>query len=219
MSKKWASPKFPDSYIGENSKEYDDSAWMERNQKMTTLTCINYLYDEKLDKIGKLDHLSKENSLILDMGCGTGFSSELLVSQGFRVVAIDVLVDMIYKAREKRETHVEYESINLILADINNLPFRESIFELALSVSAYNFIIHGLKHIEEKKNRLHHTIRMIFDILKPHGRFVIEFYPANDQELELFTSSFRSNGFDGYYIKQRENQQSGQTFLLLKKMG
>ena len=219
MSKKWASPKFPDSYIGENSKEYDDSAWMERNQKMTTLTCINYLYDEKLDKIGKLDHLSKENSLILDMGCGTGFSSELLVSQGFRVVAIDVLVDMIYKAREKRETHIEYESINLILADINNLPFRESIFELALSVSAYNFIIHGLKHIEEKKNRLHHTIRMIFDILKPHGRFVIEFYPANDQELELFTSSFRSNGFDGYYIKQRENQQSGQTFLLLKKMG
>ena len=219
MSKKWASPKFPDSYIGENSKEYDDSAWMERNQKMTTLTCINYLYDEKLDKIGKLDHLSKENSLILDMGCGTGFSSELLVSQGFRVVAIDVLVDMIYKAREKRETHVEYESINLILADINNLPFRESIFELALSVSAYNFIIHGLKHIEEKKNRLYHTVRMIFDILKPHGRFIIEFYPANDQELELFTSSFRSNGFDGYYIKQRENQQSGQTFLLLKKMG
>jgi 18S rRNA (guanine1575-N7)-methyltransferase len=219
MSRKWSSPKFPDSYVGENSKDYEDSIWMERNQKKTTFSCIEYLYDEKLDKIGKSDHLSKERSLILDMGCGTGFSSELLVSQGFRVVAIDVLVDMIYKAREKRETYVEYESINLILADINNLPFRESIFELALSVSAYNFIIHGLKHIEEKKNRLNHTARMIFDILKPHGRFVIEFYPANDQELELFTSSFRSNGFDGYYIKQRENQQSGQTFLLLKKMG
>ena len=219
MSRKWGLPKFPDSYIGKKSREYDNSTWMERNQKKTTLSCIEYLFDEKLDQIGEYESPSESIHLVLDMGCGTGFSSEILVSQGFKVVAVDILLDMIYNAKQKKGIYEEYESIELILADINHLPFRNSIFELTLSVSAYNFIIHGLEHIEEKNTRLYHTARMIFDILKPNGRVVIEFYPANEQELEMFTSSFIRNGFDGYYIKQRENQQSGQTFLLLKKVG
>lgn len=219
MSRKWALPKFPDSYIGEKSKEYNNSTWMERNQKKATFSCIEYLYDEKLDSIGEYNLLSEKTHLILDMGCGTGFSSEFLVSQGFKVVAVDILPDMIYNAKQKKGIYEEYESIELVLADINHLPFRNSIFELILSVSVYNFIIHGLEHLDEKKERLYHTARMIFDILKHNGRVVIEFYPANEQELELFITSFKRNGFDGYYIKQRENQQSGQTFLLLKKVG
>lgn len=219
MSRKWTLPKFPDSYVGEKSKEYNDSTWMERNQKKTTISCIEYLYDEKLDNIGEHDLISEETPLILDMGCGTGFSSEILVSQGFRVVGMDILPDMLYKAKQKKGIYEEYESIELVLADINHLPFRNSIFELTLSISAYNFIIHGLEHLEEKKERLFHTARMILDILKPNGRIVIEFYPASDQELELFASSFTRNGFDGFYIKQRDKQQSGQTFLLLKKVG
>lgn len=219
MSRKWTLPKFPNSYIGKNSKEYNNSTWMERNQKKTTISCIKYLYDEKLDQIGEHDSLPEETSLILDMGCGTGFSSEILVSQGFKVVAVDILQDMIYNAKQKKGMYEEYESIELVLADINYLPFRNSVFKLTLSVSAYNFIIHGLKNFKEQKNRVHNTARRIHDILKRNGRIVIEFYPANDQELELFSSSFTKNGFAGYFIKQRENQQTGQTYLLLKKVG
>lgn len=217
MSRKWTSPKFPDSYIGKKSKEYENSIWMERNQKKSTLSCVAYLYDEKLDKLGKLNHLKKEPSMILDMGCGTGFSSEILVSQGFRVVAVDILVDMIYKARAKKQTYEEYACISLILADINFLPFRDWVFEVAISVSAYNFIIHNLHDMEDKRKRVSKTARNLFDILKPNGRIVIEFYPANQHELELFSSSFTNNGFNGFLIKKRELQQSGQTFLLLKK--
>jgi 18S rRNA (guanine1575-N7)-methyltransferase len=219
MSRKWSTPKFPDSYIGESSKEYSNSIWMERNQKMTTLSCVAYLYDEKLDELGKLDHLTKDQSLILDMGCGTGFSSEILVSQGFRVIAVDILIDMIYKAAEKRNDYEEYNSIDLILADINFLPLRDHIFEVALSVSAYNFIISDLDNKVDQKKRLNKTAAAIFDILKSKGRIVIEFYPANQEELELFNASFTTNGFDGFLIKKKETQQSGQTFLLLKKAG
>jgi len=219
MSRKWATPKFPDSYIGERSKEYNNSIWMERNQKKATLSCIVYLHDEMLDKLGKHDHLTKEQSLILDMGCGTGFSSEILVSQGFRVVAVDILIDMIYKAAEKRNDYEEYDSIDLILADINFLPFRDHIFEAALSVSAYNFIISDLDNKVDQKERLYKTARVLYDILKSKGRIVIEFYPANQEELELFKASFTTNGFEGFLIKKKETQKSGQTFLLLKKAG
>ena len=48
---------------------------------------------------------------------------------------------------------------------------------------------------------------------------VIEFYPANQEELELFKASFTTNGFEGFLIKKKETQKSGQTFLLLKKAG
>jgi SAM-dependent methyltransferase len=218
MSKKWTSPKFPDSYIGEKSKEYSNSIWMERNQKKTTLSCITYLYDEKLDKLGKYDHLTKEQPLILDMGCGTGFSSEILVSRGFRVVAVDILIDMIHKAAEKRNNYEEYDSIDLVLADINFLPFRDHIFEAVLSVSAYNFIISDLENKIDQKKRLYKTAENLFDILKSKGRIVIEFYPGNPKELKLFNASFTANGFDGFLIKKKETQQSGQTFLLLKKV-
>ncbi|GAI71560.1 unnamed protein product, partial [marine sediment metagenome] len=46
---------------------------------------------------------------------------------------------------------------------------------------------------------------------------IIEFYPKDDKELELFTSSFKNNGFDGFIIKKNPAQKAGQTYLLLKK--
>ena len=52
MSNHDNTPIFPDSYIGDNSREYDNSIWMERNQKKATLVCLQYLHDEKLNKIG-----------------------------------------------------------------------------------------------------------------------------------------------------------------------
>ena len=95
MSNHDNSPIFPDSYVGENSSEYDNSIWMERNQKKTAILCLHYLYDEKLDRIGILDTLNEEKYLVADLGCGTGFSSEILVEKGYRVIAVDVLIDML----------------------------------------------------------------------------------------------------------------------------
>ena len=45
MSRKVKKPIFPNSYIGKNADEYNESRWMARNQKRTTLECIQYLYD------------------------------------------------------------------------------------------------------------------------------------------------------------------------------
>ena len=84
MSQNNKTPKFPDSYLGEQSDEYNNSIWMERNQKKTTFLCIQYLFDPELDKLGIPDVLeSNQNKfLILDLGCGTGFSSEVLALIG-----------------------------------------------------------------------------------------------------------------------------------------
>lgn len=215
MERKNKLPKFPDSYIGEDAKKYNNQKWMERNQKKTTIKCIEYLFDKKLGvERGLLQE--HDSNLILDLGCGTGFSSETLIENGFRVIGIEVLADMIKKAKHKQKL-LEINDLELIMADINYLPLKTDSIDHIISVSAYNFITYGTHSLREKRKVVNNTAKYLNKLLKEKGRIVIELYPESDDELDLFTSSFTKNGFEGYMIKNNPEQKSGQTFLLLKK--
>jgi len=217
MSDHDSTPKFPNSYLGNNSLDYDSSIWMERNQKKTTLLCLQYLYDERLDELEKPDFLKDDPFYIVDLGCGTGFSTEILLERGFKVIGIDVLYDMLSKVKTKKNYMKNQNNLELILADINYLPLRNSSINHALSISAYNFITYKAESIRDKKKIANNTAKHLHKLMKSNGRIIIEFYPKDDNELEIFTSSFNTNGFSGFVIKQNPNQKSGQTFLLLKK--
>lgn len=217
MSNHDKTPIFPDSYIGNNSDKYNNSIWMERNQKKTALLCLQYLQDEKLNNLGVFDKLREKNNLIVDLGCGTGFSSEIFVENGHRVIGIDILMDMLTKAKSKKEFLKKEKHLELILADINYLPIKQASIDHIISISAYNFILHGKDLIKDISKTVNNTAKYLRKILKPKGRFVIEFYPKDEKQLEIFVSSFKNNGFDGFMIKNDPNQKSGQTFLLLKK--
>ncbi|MFX1496045.1 MAG: class I SAM-dependent methyltransferase [Promethearchaeota archaeon] len=217
MTRKNKLPEFPDSYIGHKSYEYDNSKWMERNQKKTAMRCLRYLFDKKLDMVGRGDILDNHSYLILDLGCGTGFSSEVLIDSGFKVLGIDVLLDMITLAKNKKHYLEQGSNLNLILADIKHLPLRTESIDHIISISAYNFILHNINHYKEKAISIDSTTKSLNKILKKNGRTIIEFYPNNEEELSLFQSSFTSNGFDGFMIKKNPKQRKGQTYLLLKK--
>ncbi|MFW9880149.1 MAG: class I SAM-dependent methyltransferase [Candidatus Thorarchaeota archaeon] len=218
MVRKNRLPIFPDDYIQDKAEEYDSSKWMERNQKRSTLLSIQYLYDDKLKAIDEKGIVIGESSLILDLGCGTGYSSEILIQSGFRVVGIDILNDMLSKARAKKKFSKELKSLELILADINYLPIKNNSVDHIISISSYNFIIHGLENYGEKVKLLNDTGKSLRNILKKKGRIVIEFYPKDDNELKIFNKSFINNEFEGFVIKNNPKQKSGQTFLLLKKI-
>ncbi len=210
-------PKFPDDYTKEKAKEYDNLSWMERNQKKSTLLSIKYLFDENLDSNKNLLLKNDKSFLVLDLGCGTGFSSEVLIENGFRVIGVDVLLDMLSKAREKKVLYQKFRNLNLVLADINFLPFRKNTMNFIISISAYNFITQGRDNFNDKTKLLNNTAKSIKKILKKKGRIIIEFYPENEKELNLFNKSFINNGFEGFLVKTNPRQKSGQTFLLLKK--
>jgi SAM-dependent methyltransferase len=212
--KKCILPQFPHDYIGEKAEEYNQLEWMERNQKKTTLQCVEYLFDPKLGeyKIKNFSHF-----LILDLGCGTGFSTEVLIDIGYNVVGIDILMDMLEKAVHKTHNLSEFTIFDLLLASIIQPPLRPSMFHHIISVSAYNFITYGKTEISEVQQTLNSTAKYLNRLLKKEGRIVIEFYPNNDKELNLFVSSFTRNKFDGFFIKNNPQQKAGKTFLLLKK--
>lgn len=217
MVKKNQLPQFPSDYLNEKAEEYDSSKWMERNQKRSTLLSIQYLYDEKLVDQDEGDIKNSSNLLILDLGCGTGFSSEILIESGFKVIGVDILPDMIVKAKEKKDILKSPKIFELILADINYLPVRLNSIDHIISISAYNFIIHGKENYGKQVKQLTETAENLNNILKKNGRIIIEFYPKDDGELKIFKNSFINNGFDGFMVKNKPKQKSGQTFLLLKK--
>lgn len=217
MTRKNCLPKFPDDYINNKADEYDSSKWMERNQKRSTLLSIEYLFDKKLNDKKESIVQKNDSILILDLGCGTGFSSEILIEQGFRVIGVDILFDMISRAREKKRIYENYKDIELILADINFLPIKTNIIDHIISISSYNFITYGTSNYGEKVKLLNDTAKYIKQILKKQGRVIIEFFPKDDKELNIFNKSFINNGFEGFMIKNNPKQKSGQTFLLLKK--
>lgn len=214
MPRKSDPPKFPDSYIGEKAKEYDTLIWMERNQKKSTLMAINYLYDKNSS-----EHLQNEPSqLVLDLGCGTGFSSEVLLEYGYKVIGVEVLNDMINKARKKKKLIPHHDNFELILADINYLPIKTNSIDHIISISAYNFITYKRQSLRDRRKTVNNTAKYLHKILRnKKGRVIIEFYPKNEEELNLFTSSFKNNGFEGFLIKSNPNQKSGQTYLCLEK--
>ena len=217
MVRKNQLPQFPKDYLNEKAEEYDSSKWMERNQKHSTLLSIQYLFDEKLVNQNEKKGKNEEKSLILDLGCGTGFSSEILIESGFNVIGVDILPDMLVKAREKKEIQKSSQIFELILADINYLPVRLASIDHIISISAYNFIIYRKDNYGGKVKQLTETARYLNKLLKKTGRIIIEFYPKDDHELDIFKNSFITNGFDGFMVKNNPKQKSGQTFLLLKK--
>ncbi len=190
---------------------------MERNQKKSTILSLKYLFGEKLKDKEELNINPEDFFLILDLGCGTGFSSEILIEKGYRVIGIDILNDMLLKAKEKKSIYQELHDLELILADINYLPFKNEKFDHIVSISAYNFIINETHNLRNKINILNNTANALNKILKERGRIVLEFYPENEKELDLFNKSFINNGFEGFMVKGNPRQQAGQTFLLLKK--
>lgn len=211
MTRKNGLPQFPHDYVGEKAKEYDNLQWMEKHQKETTRKCVNYLFDPKL---GKYEISDFSNYVVADLGCGTGFSSEVLAEFGFNVIGIDILGDMLLKARLKRSLKKQNHICELLLGSITKLPLRPNTIDFVTSISAYNFITHNTSTISEMRRIINSTARYLYQILRPKGRMVIEFYPGNEQILNLFLTSFKENNFNGFHIK---GERGGQYFVLLKK--
>jgi ubiquinone/menaquinone biosynthesis C-methylase UbiE len=213
MTRKNGLPQFPQDYVGDKANEYNNLEWMEQNQKETTLKCVNFLFDPKL---GELKITDFSDYLVADLGCGTGFSTEVLVELGFNVIGIDILEDMLLKAYTKAKTHERALFYELLLGSITEVPLRPRSIDFIISVSAYNFITHHSTTLSEIKKVMHRTARYLYRILKEKGRMVIEFYPGNEQILNMFLTSFKENKFNGFHIK---GKKGGQYFVLLDKGG
>lgn len=85
------------------------------------------------------------NSLVLEVGCGTGFTTEEIVRRTGenKVVAVDLTPEQMMKARAK------LTNVNYFLGDAENLPFKDDFFDAAISAGSIEYWPHPQKGIEE----------------------------------------------------------------------
>ncbi len=81
---------------------------------------------------------------VLDVPCGDGRLTELLVKKGCDVVAADISKEQIRRARNRRMTNVEF-----IVCDAEKLPRRYSVFDLIVVWDALHYLTRPESFLKE----------------------------------------------------------------------
>jgi SAM-dependent methyltransferase len=107
---------------------------------------------------------------ILDLGCGTGWTSRLLARRGHSVTGIDIAPEAIATAREVAEAE-EVSTVEFIVSD----------YETAAIEAKYDYVLFydSLHHAEDE----HAALRVAFKALKPGGA-ILAFEPGHGHSRE-----------------------------------
>jgi len=137
-----------------------------------------------------------ENKKILDLGCNTGYGSEILFNSAKKVVGVDFSENAISTANNQ----YGHLGINFKLIDGKQLPFEDNEFNMIVSCQVIEHIVDYKVYINELKRVLSPNGIVIFTTpnallrldpgMKPWNKFhVCEF---NHSELDSLLNTFFS---------------------------
>jgi ubiquinone/menaquinone biosynthesis C-methylase UbiE len=88
----------------------------------------------------ELCHIGKDTYL-LDIGCGVGATACYLAKKyGCRVVGVDISEVMIARSRERAQREGVEDSVEFRVADAQDLPIEDALFDVVISESVLTFI-------------------------------------------------------------------------------
>ena len=189
-----------DYFNRETLSKYATSKSMMKIQERITIRAL-----ELLD-------LKKVNCLILDAGCGPGFTSICLKELGYNVVALDLISEFLY--------FYDLRELNPLAADMCLPPFQSNSFDAIISISVLQWIYRDMNN-EKMRLRLLNLTKSFERILKPESKIVFQFYPKNKEIMEEIGKIFTDNTelIGNFVIDNPNNPKKRKIFLLLKKEG
>ncbi len=195
-----------DEYHGMEAEAYGSSNWMARNQIRTTKRALELL---ESDNIGGNLIIPFPHLQILDLGAGTGYSSQTIHETQARVIGIDISRDMLRQGPEL--LHLSY-----IQADMRHIPLRNHTCDHMISISAFNFAAEGAKSENQMKEQIHSLYRDITRVLRDSARIALEFYPTALQE-KIFISVLHQFPFAGGMIIDNPKTRKEKKYLILSR--
>lgn len=155
-------------------------------------------------------------SLILDVGCGSGLSGEILSALdpdegGPHVwVGMDISPSMLDIALQR---DVEGD---LLLADIGQgVPFRPGSFDAAISISAIQWLCSAENSDTSPAGRISRFFNGLYASLRRGGRAVCQFYPKNDQQKKMITEAAVRAGFGAGLLEDDPGTKNVKLYLVL----
>ncbi|KAF1995199.1 bud site selection protein [Amniculicola lignicola CBS 123094] len=187
------------------------------SRKYTTSSRIQTIQSSMTHRALSLLSLTSP-SLILDIGCGSGLSGEILSASasegtpgGPHVwIGFDISSSMLGIALEK-----EVEG-DLFLADAGQgVPFRAGTFDAAISISAIQWLCNAETSEESPAGRLSRFFNGLYASLRRGGRAVCQFYPKNDVQKKMISAAAIKAGFGAGLLEDDEGTKNAKTYLVL----
>jgi 18S rRNA (guanine1575-N7)-methyltransferase len=155
-----------------------------------------------------------EQGCILDIGCGSGISGEVLTEYGHHWVGLDISPHMLLVAKE-RETEGD-----IILNDMGHgFKFRPGSFDGCVSISALQWLCNRDRHNHVPYKRLCTFFQSLFNCMKHGARAVLQFYPEHANQLEMITSAAMRCGFNGGMVVDFPHSAKAKKYFLVLNAG
>ncbi|CAI4301717.1 CFS_G0006520.mRNA.1.CDS.1 [Saccharomyces cerevisiae] len=154
-------------------------------------------------------------SFILDIGCGSGLSGEILTQEGDHVwCGLDISPSMLATGLSR-----ELEG-DLMLQDMGTgIPFRAGSFDAAISISAIQWLCNADTSYNDPKQRLMRFFNTLYAALKKGGKFVAQFYPKNDDQVDDILQSAKVAGFSGGLVVDDPESKKNKKYYLVLSSG
>ncbi|EJD42144.1 williams-Beuren syndrome critical region protein 22 [Auricularia subglabra TFB-10046 SS5] len=187
-------------------------------KKYTTNTRVQRIQAEMTNRAVELLNLPPDAppQLLLDIGCGSGLSGEILDEMGHVWIGMDVAPSMLEIALER-----EVEG-DLFLHDIGQgFPFRSGMFDGAISISVLQWLLNAetSSEVNAPPARLSRFFRTLHALLRNPSRAVLQWYPSSDDQIALVTSAARRAGFGGGIVVDYPNSKKARKVFLCLFVG
>jgi 18S rRNA (guanine1575-N7)-methyltransferase len=197
-------------YNEKEARKYDTSSRMTAVQREITERAIELL---RLDP----DH----PSLVLDVGCGSGLSGQVLEEKGHVWIGCDVSRDMLTVAKERMDDAKDDEEERDSLGDVlehdmgTGLPFRPATFDACISISALQWLCYSNSAAQNPRKRLTRFFSSLYQVLKRGGRAVLQFYPETAEQAVLISETATQVGFAGGIVVDYPNSAKAKKHYLV----
>jgi ubiquinone/menaquinone biosynthesis C-methylase UbiE len=129
-------------------REWDKKRGVRRHYDVTAHIYDTQYAEEQAAKIGAAlqDVNMAKASLVLDAGCGTGLLFSYVADKAETTVGLDISRKILFKARKRAKI---FSNVDLILADVDNMPLEENIFSHVFAVTLIQNVPNPVKTLKE----------------------------------------------------------------------